>query len=43
MSMQLSSLPGKKRRQARPITTRLRDAYWEAHDDPKYQTAVNYK
>jgi len=26
-----------------PITTKLRDAFWKAHDDPKYQTPVNYK
>ncbi len=26
-----------------PITTRLRDAYWKAHDDPKYLTPVPYK
>jgi branched-chain amino acid aminotransferase len=26
-----------------PITTRLRDAFWKAHDDPKYLTPVNYK
>jgi len=26
-----------------PITTKLRDAFWKAHDDPKYLTPVNYK
>ena len=26
-----------------PITTRLRDAYWKAHDDPRYLTPVNYR
>jgi branched-chain amino acid aminotransferase len=26
-----------------PITTRLRDAFWKAHDDPKYLTPVNYE
>ncbi|MBI4831177.1 MAG: aminotransferase class IV [Candidatus Lindowbacteria bacterium] len=25
-----------------PLTTRLRDAYWKAHDDPRYTTVVNY-
>jgi branched-chain amino acid aminotransferase len=25
-----------------PITTKLRDAFWKAHDDPKYLTPVNY-
>ena len=25
-----------------PITTRLRDAFWKAHDNPKYLTPVNY-
>jgi branched-chain amino acid aminotransferase len=26
-----------------PITTKLRDAFWKAHDNPKYLTPVNYK
>ena len=26
-----------------PITTKLRDAFWKAHDDPKYLTPVKYK
>jgi branched-chain amino acid aminotransferase len=25
-----------------PVTTKLRDAFWKAHDDPKYLTPVNY-
>ena len=25
-----------------PVTLRLRDLYWELHDDPKYATAVDY-
>lgn len=26
-----------------PITTKLRDAFWKAHDDPKYRTPVDYE
>ena len=26
-----------------PTTTRLRDAYWAAHDDPRWTTAVDYR
>ncbi|MEM9515866.1 MAG: aminotransferase class IV [Actinomycetota bacterium] len=26
-----------------PITTRLRDAYWAAHDDPRWTTPVEYR
>lgn len=26
-----------------PFTTRIRDLYWEAHDDPKYTTPVDYE
>ena len=25
-----------------PITMKLREAFWKAHDDPKYSTPVNY-
>jgi branched-chain amino acid aminotransferase len=25
-----------------PITTQLRSAYWEAHDDPRWTTPVDY-
>ena len=26
-----------------PLTTRLQDLYWALHDDPKYNTAVDYR
>jgi branched-chain amino acid aminotransferase len=25
-----------------PVTTRLRDAYWDLHEDPRYATPVRY-
>ena len=25
-----------------PLTTRLRDAYWAAHDDPRWATSIDY-
>ena len=25
-----------------PVTLRLREAYWEAHEDPRFATPVEY-
>jgi hypothetical protein len=26
-----------------PVTRRLRDLYWQAHEDPQYVTPVDYR
>lgn len=43
--MPITSLDGEQVGDGRvgPVTRRLRDLYWEAHEDPRYITKIDYR